>query len=150
MGKARIEWKDEMKGHLAILLDDPKNIHTSRSLIDYLYNNYNSDDCTYFKDEEIKIMGATALFMAIREQAPYERGRVLDHAVEKLGGTCGTMGGYDFFSFFSTVCPPFSDITFSFIRGCKKLASYLEPIKAESQYSLRCVAFDFVEKLFEK
>ena len=142
----RIEWKGGMGGYLVVFSNDPICIHGSSELVDYLNENCDSDHCIDFAPEEIEIMGAIALFMAIREQAAYERGHVLKHAVSKVGGVTA-MGGYDFLSVLS---PVFSvdlshwDLTESFTDGCRKLANHLQPIQTESQYPLRCAAFEYI------
>ena len=146
MQKTRIEWIGGMKGHLAILLDDPICFNASCDLEDFLFNNYESDEGIHFEDEELEMMGVFALFMAIRERAPYERGHVLDNAVGRAtSGSCRTMSGYGFMTL-----PWPLDYKNSFNEGCRKLATYLEPIKVESQYSLKCVAFDYIQSYLEQ
>ncbi len=149
MLERRIEWEGGMNGHLTIASDDPVSIQRCRELVEYLYENCISDNGIHFEPEEIEIMGAIALFMAIREQLPYKRGYVLCDAVLRLGGI-SILGGYDFISFSSPVYDlSCLEVSMSFSKGCRRLTNYLYPIQAESQYALRCVAFEYVEGLLE-
>ena len=139
----RMEWEGEVKGHLVILSEERLTFNDPRALIDYLILTHFSDDPTAFKPEELQLLGAVALFLAICKIAPYKRKDVLDRAVHLTGGSMERMSNeYSWWLIPESLS--------SFKEGLRALASHLKPIRTDAQAILRSVAFDFIQEKFER
>jgi len=140
MHEKRIKWDGGIKGRLIISLQDRVIVEDPHILIDYLHEINFSEDPVQFEYEELEILGAAALFMAVRKISPIKKGNVLDSAASLIGGHKRAMDiGYDWFQL------PLGDDMYYFKDGLNDLAEHLRSIQTEAQYTIKCAAFDFIQ-----
>ena len=138
----RIQWNGGMRGFLNLSVHEGMDIHSAEALLGFLTENCFAEDSIHFESKDFESFAAAALFMAIREIAPTKRGNVLDIAVSILGGAKTSMNpGYSWMMF-----PQILHDLNIFGQAVDRLAGKLKPFQTESQYALKCLAYELLEE----